>query len=316
MNFGVREVALNSRANAAPGWAYIPDTGVNASVTALQPSSRKRARNQHVASNQETTAKQDAKILRELAALDRENHRDVSIPVPIRHRDNAGRVSHGKVTPSVRKILQSQKTFANHLSDYEALGSPLTASIPLTQTASIPHTPAARATPSSAATHLTSKGTRSHKKKDLGVVSTSTPLRKVSSASQVTPVAVKSEASTADVPMIDALILSQGNGTIPAAHPLDNDPLLISRIPGMPSQEEINRLLAAPPLTYNEARGPWVEEDMRKPVRQFCEEAYWSRPAVWVQLMVSDKSHQGLFNVALLLGESRGNLDDEQILGR
>ncbi len=89
---------------------------------------------------------------------------------------------------------------------------------------------------------------------------------------------MKSEASTADVPMIDALILSQGNGTIPAAHPLDNDPLLISRIPGMPSQEEINRLLAAPPLTYNEARGPWVEEDMRKPVRQFCEVCgYWGR---------------------------------------
>ena len=43
------------------------------------------------ASQNETTAKQDAKILRDLAALDRENHRDVSIPVPIRHRDNAGR---------------------------------------------------------------------------------------------------------------------------------------------------------------------------------------------------------------------------------
>jgi hypothetical protein len=90
INFGVREVA-NSKATAAPGWAYVPDTGLNASVSALQPSSRKRARNQPIASQHETTAKQDAKILRELAALDRENHRDVSIPVPIRHRDNAGR---------------------------------------------------------------------------------------------------------------------------------------------------------------------------------------------------------------------------------
>jgi zinc finger HIT domain-containing protein 1 len=89
-NFGVREVA-NSRATAAPGWAYVPDTGVNASVAALQPSSRKRARTQLTASFHETTAKQDARILRELAALDRENHRDVSIPVPIRHRDSAGR---------------------------------------------------------------------------------------------------------------------------------------------------------------------------------------------------------------------------------
>lgn len=90
INFGVREVA-NSRATAAPGWAYVPDTGANASVTALQPSSRTRVRNQPTASLHETTAKQEAKILRELAALDRENHRDVSIPVPIRHKDSAGR---------------------------------------------------------------------------------------------------------------------------------------------------------------------------------------------------------------------------------
>ena len=90
LNFGVREVA-NSKAATAPGWAYVPDTGVNASVAALQPASRKRARNQTVASSHETTARQDAKILRELASLDRENAKDVSIPVPIRHRDNAGR---------------------------------------------------------------------------------------------------------------------------------------------------------------------------------------------------------------------------------
>lgn len=90
INFGVREVA-NSRATAAPGWAYVPDTNVNASVTALQSSSRTRVRNQPTTSLHETTAKQEAKILRELAALDRENHRDVSIPVPIRHKDNAGR---------------------------------------------------------------------------------------------------------------------------------------------------------------------------------------------------------------------------------
>lgn len=89
-NFGVREVA-NSKSAAAPGWAYVPDTGVNASVAASQPSSRKRARNTQTVSAGETTAKQDAKILRGLVALDRENHRDVTIPVPIRHRDNAGR---------------------------------------------------------------------------------------------------------------------------------------------------------------------------------------------------------------------------------
>lgn len=91
-NFGVQEVA-NSKSISAPGWAYVPDTGINASVAALQPSSRKRPRTQLGPSNNnhDTTAKQDAKLMRELAALDRENHKDVSIPVPVRHRDNAGR---------------------------------------------------------------------------------------------------------------------------------------------------------------------------------------------------------------------------------
>lgn len=88
MNFGVREAANSSSKATTPGWVYIP----LGTVAALQSSSRKRGpRNEPSASQHETTAKQDAKILRELAALDRENHRDVSIPVPIRHRDNAGR---------------------------------------------------------------------------------------------------------------------------------------------------------------------------------------------------------------------------------
>ena len=92
-NFGVQEV-LTSRSIAAPGWAYVPDTGLNPAVAALQPSSRKRPRTtgpNTAAHAQDTTAKQDAKLMRELAALDRENHKDVSIPIPVRHRDNAGR---------------------------------------------------------------------------------------------------------------------------------------------------------------------------------------------------------------------------------
>jgi zinc finger HIT domain-containing protein 1 len=86
INFGVREVAHSK--TSAPGWAYVPDTG---KINSLQPVSRKRIRTELGTSQHDTTAKQDAKIVRDLAALDRENHRDVSIPVPIRHRDNAGR---------------------------------------------------------------------------------------------------------------------------------------------------------------------------------------------------------------------------------
>jgi zinc finger HIT domain-containing protein 1 len=87
MNFGVLEVATSNSKATAPGWAYV----AVGPVTASHPSSRKRVRNELPSSQRETTAKQDAKILRELAALDRENHRDVNIPVPVHHRDNAGR---------------------------------------------------------------------------------------------------------------------------------------------------------------------------------------------------------------------------------
>ncbi|RDW85036.1 hypothetical protein BP6252_02626 [Coleophoma cylindrospora] len=275
INFGVRE-ELAAKAAPAPGWAYVPDTGVNSSVTASQPSSRKRARNANPnTSSHDTTAKQDAKILRELAALDRESHRDVSIPVPIRHRDNAGRISHGKVTPAVRKILQSQKTFANHLSDYEAL-SALVSALPQ-PSAPAPATPAIRA-PGVATPHPTSSGKRTHRKRDLNVPPVSTPLRRVSTPSQLaTPPPLNSESNT-DAPMTDAPILSTDGIVPPASHPADNDPLLMSKIPPVPTQEELEKLLAIPPSSYNEARGEWTEEDRRKPMRKFCEVCgYWGR---------------------------------------
>jgi zinc finger HIT domain-containing protein 1 len=88
--FGVQELP-STKSISAPGWAYVPDTGINPSVAALQPSRAKRARNLPSTSAHENTAKQDAKILRELAALDKESHKDVQIPVPVKHRDNAGR---------------------------------------------------------------------------------------------------------------------------------------------------------------------------------------------------------------------------------
>lgn len=98
INFGVREVA-NSK-TSAPGWAYVPVNNTG-SAAASQPASRKRRTelnlNQH-----ETTAKQDAKIARELAALDKENHREVSIPIPARNRDSADR---GKIMhPRTRRF--------------------------------------------------------------------------------------------------------------------------------------------------------------------------------------------------------------------
>lgn len=62
----------------------------------------------------------------------------------------------------------------------------------------------------------------------------------------------------------------------PPAHPGDSDKLLISRIPKMPTQEEINKLVSAPPLSYEDAKG--TVEGEGRPVRVFCEVCgYWGR---------------------------------------
>ncbi|KAK3329617.1 hypothetical protein B0H66DRAFT_32292 [Apodospora peruviana] len=117
-NFGVIEVASTKTKNA-PGWAYVPDIGPSPAAAALQPTNRKRAvRNQTALSLSDVSARQDTKVRKDLEALDRDIHRDANIPIP--PKPGAGRAQN-KHTPNVRKILQSQKTFANHLDDYQAL---------------------------------------------------------------------------------------------------------------------------------------------------------------------------------------------------
>ena len=88
------EVLPNSTSVSAPGWAYVPDTGYDPSKAAIQPSgARKRAAARTITNGThgETTARQNNAILKHLAELDRDNHRDVQISVPVKHRDAAGR---------------------------------------------------------------------------------------------------------------------------------------------------------------------------------------------------------------------------------
>lgn len=195
-----------------------------------------------------------------------------------------GAVGHGKSTPAVRKILQSQKTFANHLSDFEAL-SALSSFGTTPAHPSLPHSHVTASTPESQTPKSTNAGKRGRKRGIQPAAHRQTPLRKVSTASEAgLPSAVKSEFSTKEPP---ASHVPQGSpdpaaksapAPFPAPHWADSDPLLVSSIPPLPSQEEIDRLLAAPPLTYHEARGPWTATDRRKPIRQFCEVCgYWGR---------------------------------------
>ncbi|KAL9598490.1 MAG: hypothetical protein Q9219_004463 [cf. Caloplaca sp. 3 TL-2023] len=113
------DILPNSTSISAPGWAYVPDNGFDPSKAAIQPSgARKRAARIGGVAGGDTTTRQNNATLKHLAELDKDNYRDVQIPVPARLKEKAG--SKAKTTPNVRRILTSQKTFANHLADEEA----------------------------------------------------------------------------------------------------------------------------------------------------------------------------------------------------
>ena len=80
-NFGVIEIA-GATTKSTPGWAYVPDTGP-ALAAGLQPANRKRAaRNQPALSFSDLSARQETRIRKDLEALDRDNHKDLNIPIP------------------------------------------------------------------------------------------------------------------------------------------------------------------------------------------------------------------------------------------
>lgn len=150
-----------------------------------------------------------------------------------------GRAAQVKHTPNVRKILQSQKTFSNHLDDFIAAQN----AAETNQVASTARQPAS-----------------------------STLGRRVSTQGR------GARAATEDVTMTDAdapSVLPPTSKPAPEAHPGDNDPLLVSRVPDIPTDEELQRLLAHPPLSYLEARG---KPESKYPARVFCEVCgYWGR---------------------------------------
>ncbi|KAH6899000.1 hypothetical protein B0T10DRAFT_126368 [Thelonectria olida] len=236
-NFGVIELA-SAKTTAAPGWAYVPDTTIRRPSA---PANRKRARNVPGLSIGDLTVRQETKKRKEAEALDRDGGRDNTIPLPGR--------AQGKHTPNVRKILQSQKTFGNHLDDFLALQA-LTESNPAAASRSN------AAGVSNKKPGSNKKDTPSSARQDEDVQMADADLPPVLTPSCNPPQTSERDASSSD----------------------DNeqaDLLLASRVPEMPTDEELRKLLAAPALSYGEATGNWEE---KYPVRAFCEVCgYWGR---------------------------------------
>ena len=85
------EVLPNSSSVSAPGWAYVPDTGYDPSKAPIQPSARKRNARTAGPGGGDATVKQNNSLLKRLADLDRDNHKDVQISLPARVKEGGGR---------------------------------------------------------------------------------------------------------------------------------------------------------------------------------------------------------------------------------
>ncbi|KAI4185982.1 MAG: hypothetical protein L6R41_003788 [Letrouitia leprolyta] len=233
------EILPNSTSITAPGWAYVPDNGYDPSKVAIQPSgARKRAARIAGITSGDTTTRQNNATLKHLAELDKDNYRDVQIPVPARSKEKAA--SKSKTTPNVRRILTSQKTFANHLADEEAA----LASQGEQTVAVLSRTPAPT---------LGRKASTGQRASTVG----SDALPAEDAQSRTT----KLHASTESFEMASD------------EDPGIQEPLLKSYIPEIPPPAVMEALLAGPPLSYNAARSA---PSIGKSRRYFCEICgYW-----------------------------------------
>ncbi|KAL9123689.1 MAG: hypothetical protein Q9217_006904 [Psora testacea] len=114
------DILPTSTSIASPGYALVPDTRGLPQPAAPPIAGRKRAARNTGFAGGDTTVRQQNAVLKHLAELDKDSHRDVQMPVPSKQKDHAGKGPARKMTSNVRRILMSQKTFANHLADEEA----------------------------------------------------------------------------------------------------------------------------------------------------------------------------------------------------
>lgn len=299
-NFGVIEVASAKTTNA-PGWAYVPDTGATAtpsqSVSAVHlhvNRNKRAARNANQAPGSSAnvqkgiSARRDAKIQKELEELQRDTlgARDGHIPIPSGGRDKDGKIRGH--TPNVRKILASQKTFANHLDDFEAWMRTQSDAPVRSQAQSLEGTPAPSG-PSSGSRRPAAPGSRGKTAASGANKKSATPVSTPTADVDVTmtdapPAAPTSAAQDHQqragdgAPEPESEILTPLTRFQPPSCAGDADPLLESWLPPLPADDELRELLRAPPLNYNQARGEWAEDGRRYPARHFCEVCgYWGR---------------------------------------
>jgi zinc finger HIT domain-containing protein 1 len=180
----------------------------------------------------------------------------------------------------VRKILQSNKTFANHLDDFEAMQALAESSPYPSQAASREHsakpTNSKKKQPPAKSGSISRPSARQQQQQDVVMTDALPPiLAPLQQQQQQEKAKSPGDATASGVVKQEA----EEDGDIRAPPGVsDVHALLASRVPEAPPDAELRALLAAPPLSYNQARAAWTEEDERYPVRAFCSVCgYWGK---------------------------------------
>ncbi|RHZ52236.1 hypothetical protein CDV55_103253 [Aspergillus turcosus] len=278
------EVLPGTSSHVTPGWTYVPDRGFDPAQAAITPTIG-RKRGIRDGGRTDLSSRQSNAIIRHLAELDRENHRDVHIPIPVKQKDAARGMARitlrfylknpamadlyllllgtrGKTTSNVRRILQSQKTFRNYLDDEEAaLAQAAQSTIQRPSISKITKPSRRSLTPAATPKSDSSKRKQSTVPPSRASRASTTPAEASTNATATPPNTDedKKQPSPETEP-------ENQNRLIKSEH--DSDPLLKSYIPSAPSERIMQALLAEPPLTYNAARaGPPLTA---KTPRHFC----------------------------------------------
>lgn len=226
----------------APGFAWVAVPGPSEDPSKnWGTTNRKRARGsaqgQTDAQREALSARQQREVERRIKDLNSDNSKDVQIPIPKKDSGGGGGAARAGKTPNTKKILASGKTFAHYLDDEEAEISrtgrrdgDLEVQAPVQQRAS--KTPIARRKP----------------REESSLSSSPAPSHHVQSIMSSRP------QSASGPPQESVDISSDGEDGIAP----------------LPSETELEGLLNAPPLTYNQARSA-PPPASAPPPRKFCE---------------------------------------------
>ncbi|KAJ5759364.1 hypothetical protein N7520_006520 [Penicillium odoratum] len=267
------ELLQHKGAAPAPGWSYVADRPFNPAQAAMAPTLSRKRGIRDAGKGGDMSSRRANAIVRHLAELDRENQRDVAIPVPVKQAKEAGaRGTRAKTTSNVRRILQSQKTFRNHLDDEEAAIQNSAAS-GIGTGAGNAGAAAVMAKGSKAATAAAAR--RSSTPVVAGSVAAKRKLASAVGTAASTPTPAPSGPGTPATIVEDVEVEEEKRPKLLKTEH-DNDPLLRSYAPSMPSDRIIQLLLAEPPLSYNASRvGPPMSSQSSRHFCCMC--GYWGK---------------------------------------